>query len=247
MKIDENNPLASQTFVSDLKSSPDLTGDSSFFALNYQIILMKQSFTYFIGSRSLFLFVWFFVAMIGTTNAASTSFSGGVLTISFSAANENAVLFNDGTNLTLTSIVSITGAGAVFSTASVNMIVFNDPGSLAGQSLQFGGTTAYTLSGGLDVSGVEIINIVTSIIATGTSSIVVVAPGTISVFSANLTGGSGGVQLVGQGIATLAYTYNHGVQLNTATVTATGVGSVKVEGKGESSASNLNAGVYLSN
>src|SRR5262245_11087229 len=69
---------------------------------------------------------------------ANTTFSGGVLTVDLNNVNETATLFNDGTNITLTSNDPITGAGASFATASVTQIAITDVGNNAGQSIFFG-------------------------------------------------------------------------------------------------------------
>src|SRR5262249_37594088 len=153
-----------------------------------------------------------------TTSTVATTFSGGVLTINYSAANQ-AVTVNAASG-----VVSLTGA--VFSGAgfgpftSVARIVVSDPGTVSGQSLSFTGSGTLSLAGGLLVTGIESAAINQPINASaGTLGISITAPQSIDV-EANLTGGTtAGVTLVGQGAAPLPTT---GVTVGPYTITAPG-------------------------
>ena len=163
---------------------------------------------------------------------AVTTFSSGVLSIDLNNANEGVGLDNDGMNITLTSSNAITGAGASFTTANVNRIVFTDNnGTLAGQSLTFNMGTALTLSSGLLGTGVETVRFLNAVTATGASALSITAPRNIFV-GADLTGGSGGVTLsANQQVAPTNGEFT-GVDVSGATVTTTGNGNVSVSGRG---------------
>ncbi len=179
----------------------------------------------------------------GSALAAVTSFSGGVLTISFNATDEAVTLNNDGANITLSSTAAITGAGSSFATSSVTRIRSVDLVNGTGQSLTYSSGTTIVLSGGLFSSGVETLLFYNSITTTGSSSIDLTAPQMIGIVAASLTGGTGGVQLTGQG------TYegeNYGVVLrNTSTVIASGNGTVVINGTGGGGTSINSTGVVI--
>ena len=172
---------------------------------------------------------------------ATINLVGGTLNVAFESANEGIELRNDGTTISFVSFSPITGA-ASYTTASVNRIVVTDTGSFAGQRLQFTAGTALTLSGGLSSTGVETVIFDNQITATGTSSIDVTAPQSVTV-TADLTGGSGGLSLTGQGVARFN-TVGVLVQ-NGAVVSATGAGPVSVTGTGSSGDEAFNYGVWL--
>ncbi|MFN8357685.1 MAG: T9SS type A sorting domain-containing protein [Spirosomataceae bacterium] len=193
--------------------------------------------------RKYFLLLLLSLATIAPTTAAVTSFSSGTLTINFNAANEAVTLSNNGTNISLTSSGTITGAGNTFSTASVTKIIITDTGNLAGQSLLLSGNTGFSLSGGLDCTGVESVAFTNSVTATGSSAIVVVAPQKIRVSGVTLTGGSDGTELTAQGTVpgnSIGIDINNG-----AVVTASGIGQVSVKGTGGVSTSDNNWGVLV--
>ena len=134
---------------------------------------------------------------------AATTFNGGILTVDVNSANEAAILTNDGTDIVLTSNQAITGTGgSSFSTADVTKIMITNINNSTGQSIVFAGTAVYSLSGGLASSGVETNTFNVGVTATGAASISVTAPQSIIV-NANLTGGTGGMTLLGQGLAVL--------------------------------------------
>ncbi|RLS68911.1 MAG: hypothetical protein DWI00_17070, partial [Planctomycetota bacterium] len=172
---------------------------------------------------------------------AATTFNGGILTVDLNSDNEAAILTNDGTNISLTSNVAITGVGgSSFSTANVNKIMITNVINKPGQSIVFAGTAAYSLSDGLASSGVETNTFNVGVTATGAASISVTAPQSI-VVSANLTGGTGGTMLLGQGLAVLN---TDGVTVQSgAVVSATG--NVSVTGQGGSGSGGNNHGVYV--
>ncbi len=173
---------------------------------------------------------------------AVTTFSGGILTVDLNNASEAATLSNDGANISLTSNNAITGAGASFATANVTKLVLTDAGNNAGQSIDFAGSAAYSLSGGLDSSGVETNTFDDAVTATGAASISVTAPQNIIV-NKNLTGGTGGTTLQALGAAALN-TVGVTVQAG-AVVTATGSGTVTVQGTGGAGSGSANFGVYV--
>ena len=134
---------------------------------------------------------------------AATTFNGGILTVDVNSANEAAILTNDVTDIVLTSNQAITGTGgSSFSTADVTKIMITNINNSTGQSIVFAGTAVYSLSGGLASSGVETNTFNVGVTATGAASINVTAPQSIIV-NANLTGGTGGTTLLGQGLAVL--------------------------------------------
>ena len=172
---------------------------------------------------------------------AATTFNGGILTVDLNSDNEAAILTNDGTNISLTSNVAITGVGgSSFSTANVTKIMITNVINKPGQSIVFAGTAAYSLSDGLASSGVETNTFNVGVTATGAASISVTAPQSIIV-NANLTGGTGGTTLLGQGLAVLN---TDGVTVQSgAVVSATG--NVSVTGQGGSGSGGNNHGVYV--
>jgi len=166
----------------------------------------------------------------------------GILTIDVDNLNESVSVSNDGTNITLTGSHAITGAGGTFATADVHRIVMTDTSNLEGQSIGLDGTAAFLLSGGLSSTGVETVSFNNAVTATGASSIAVTAPQSIIV-SANVTGGTDGVSLIGQGIAalnTIGVTVQSG-----AVVSASGSGPVTVVGQGGSGTGSHNYGVFV--
>jgi hypothetical protein len=175
---------------------------------------------------------------------AATSFSNGILTVDLNNASEAATLSNDGTNIMLTSNLAITGAGASFATASVTKMVVTDAGNNAGQSITFAGTAAYSLSGGLDSSGVETNTFNDAVTATGAASISVTAPQNI-VVTANLTGGTGGLSLSANQQATATAGNFVGIDINGGTVQATGSGTLTLLGRGGNDTSGSQFGVYV--
>src|SRR4051794_6307260 len=164
---------------------------------------------------------------------AITTFTGGVLTVDLNNAYEAATLSNNGATITLTSDTAITdtdlnAVDASFATASVTKVVITDTGNKDGQSIDFAGTAAFSLSGGLDSSGVETNTFDNAVTATEGASISVTAPQSI-VVSANLTGGTGGTTLLAQGAAV----NTDGVTVQSgAVVTAMDSGTVTVQGFG---------------
>jgi hypothetical protein len=166
----------------------------------------------------------------------------GILTIDVDNLNESVSVSNDGTNITLTGSHAITGAGGTFATADVHRIVITDTSNLEGQSIGLDGTAAFLLSGGLSSTGVETVSFNNAVTATGASSIAVTAPQSIIV-SANVTGGTDGVSLIGQGIAALN-TVGVTVQSG-AVVSASGSGPVTVVGQGGSGTGSHNYGVFV--
>ncbi len=175
---------------------------------------------------------------------AVTSLAGTVLTIDFDAVNEAVTVSNDGTNISLTSSASITGAGSTFATSDVTGIVVADDGGLAGQAITFAGSTTFSLSDGLTSTGVETVIFNRAVTATGSATLSVTAPRNI-VLNANVTGGSGGLVLRANQQSTATAGNFTGIEVNGVTVTTMGDGSVMIAGTGGSGGSQDNHGVLV--
>ncbi len=132
---------------------------------------------------------------------AITAFSSGVLSLSLNFANEAVTLSHDGTNITISSTQTLTGAGTSFSSSAVHKIIVTDSGAMSGQSFTFAAGTAISLSDGLSNTGVETVTFNNTIDASSGSSAISVAASTAIVTNANLTAGSGGVSLTAGNIS----------------------------------------------
>ena len=107
--------------------------------------------------------------------------SAGTLTIDYTASgttSETVTLTNDGTNINLTG--NVTGA-IVNPVGSVNKIVVQDSGGGTNQRLTLAGTADYSLSAGLQISGVDILTVARAINASGTSNIAIAATNLVSI------------------------------------------------------------------
>ncbi|MEZ4984363.1 MAG: hypothetical protein R2795_04890 [Saprospiraceae bacterium] len=175
-------------------------------------------------------------------HAAQTTLVGNELYIALDAANEAVDVANDGTQITLTSSVGITGAGATFTTAQVVVIIISDAVDEDGQSIRFVAGSDFVLAG-LTSTGVEKVEFINSVNATaGGLGIQITAPQNIILNGSTLNGGTGGVQLSGQGMAALE---TYGIFMrNNATVTANGMGAVSMYGNGGAAGVN-NQGVLI--
>ena len=120
---------------------------------------------------------------------SQTSLLSGILTIAFQSQNsttENIAVNNDGTNITLTGIVA---GETVFPLASVNKIIVLDSGGGTAQTLTFSGS-AFALSGGLLVTGVETATI-NAIINTSTGVGAIAVTANTILIGANMTTNNG--------------------------------------------------------
>jgi hypothetical protein len=131
--------------------------------------------------------------------AVTASLVGSTLTVSFSAAGDVAFLEIDSGNL---EVGTTFGNNDVFSTLASNVtkIVLQDTGSNANQSATFVlNSSSFTLSDGLQSTGVETVIFNAAVNAGGGSAAINVNASTQIVVNplADLTGGSGGVTLIG--------------------------------------------------
>lgn len=120
---------------------------------------------------------------------ASTSFSGGMLTINFNASAEQVVINNDGTNISLSSTAAISGSGSSFTTSGVHGLTVTDSGNLTGQLLNFAIGSAISLSSGLSVNGIETVSVNNTLEVTGSSVIDVTRATSINTAGSMTTAG----------------------------------------------------------
>ena len=108
----------------------------------------------------------------GRITPATGSFNSSTGTISFNytatgSTAENVTLTNNGTTITASGNVSGTTS---FTTSNVKAILITASGNSTGQSLSLNGTSAYSLSSGLSVTGIDSVTVNASI-NTGVSDI----------------------------------------------------------------------------
>ncbi|MFM7317985.1 MAG: beta strand repeat-containing protein, partial [bacterium] len=160
---------------------------------------------------------------------ATTSFSSGLLTVNLDAIGEIFTLTNDGASITLSSTGSITGAGSSFTSANVTGIRVTDSGSLSGQSVNFGVGSAFSLSQGLSVSGVESVLVNTNLNATGSANITMTGANIIQT-AGSLTTAGGPISLAATAdiVITQPILTNGGVQTLSADSDGDGSGNLSL-------------------
>ncbi|MCS6978295.1 MAG: tandem-95 repeat protein [Gemmatales bacterium] len=112
---------------------------------------------------------------------ANAVLNGDNLTITFIEDDEEVIVSNDGTNITLAGDVSGTTS---FNTASVNRITITASGSSMNQSITFASGSHFTLSGGITSTGVEWVTLEGSLDTLG--SILDVADGILRLLGGTL-------------------------------------------------------------
>ncbi len=161
---------------------------------------------------------------------AATTFDNGTLTIDFSTAGESVTVSNDGTNFTISSSDSVTGAGASFATNTVTRLVVTDSGDQTGQLLTIAGSADYSLSGGLNVTGAERAAL-NRALSTVTAELSVTTGESISV-AGMLSATEGHILLSANQQATAATGTFDGIVINGVSVSTTGTGTVTLLGRG---------------
>ena len=176
--------------------------------------------------------------------ATASLINSDQIVIDFTATGsttESVSLTNSGGTISLTG--NITGTTS-FTTSAIKSILASASGNSSAQTLTFAAGTTLTLDNGLSTTGVDFVIFNNAIDASGGSaSISVNAPTQIEI-SSNLTGGTGGVSLVGGGSSTGD---TDGVLIlgSGTTITATASGNVSVNGSGGSGSGSANYGVFV--
>lgn len=139
--------------------------------------------------------------------AVTASVSAGVLTVSLNAPNDQVYLEVDGSGGT--DVGSISGLNDVYNGSdTITRIVIKDADAFIGQSVTFGGSNAFTLPNGLEISGVESATFNQAVNAgSGSNAISVIASSAISI-NATLATAGGGISL----------SANNGIAINNALI-----------------------------
>ncbi len=161
---------------------------------------------------------------------AATAFDTGTLTIDFSAADETVTLSNNGTNITVASTDTVTGAGNTFTTGTVTRVVVTDSGNFGNQAFAISGSANYSLSGGLDVTGAERFQL-SRAVATATAGASVVVSEQMDLFAA-LTATDGNIFLSANQQTQATSGSFFGIDVFGGSVTTSGTGTVTLLGRG---------------
>ncbi|MFL5327753.1 MAG: beta strand repeat-containing protein [Gemmataceae bacterium] len=177
---------------------------------------------------------------------ATAAVAANTLTINFTATGaiaESVTVNNDGTNISLTGNISGTTTTA---TANVTKIVFQDSGGGTNQAISFTGTAPFILSSGLDGIGVDTVAVSNEIDVTGSSTLSINAPVTLSV-DGNLSTVSGPLTLKANQGATASSGGFDGIDVgvNAPTAVSSVSGNITVQGRGGDDAGGYWWGIFV--
>ena len=176
---------------------------------------------------------------------AATTFDSGTLTIDFSTASEAVTISNNGTNITISSSDSVTGAGNTFATNTITRLVVTDSGALTGQALTISGSADYALSSGVSITGAESATVARAI-STSAADLSVTVGQSINV-TGSLAAIDGNILLSANQQPDAAIGTFDGIIINGTSVTTTGTGTVTLLGRGGNSGAAGAHGVDLTN